>query len=144
MKSSIKAYVITISAGTGCYRHLKISADATLAELSEEILDAFEFMDDHAHAFFMDNRAWSDADSYYMEMDDEEDDDRHTSDYTLRKAGFVTGKKFVYVFDFGDDWHFQCRVLKELDTAVKEPEIIRSVGEPPVQYKPESWDEDED
>ena len=64
MSRSNKTYIISVSAGTGCYRHIKIAADATLESLSTEILDAFDFMDDHAHAFFMDNHSWSDADSY--------------------------------------------------------------------------------
>lgn len=132
----MNTFVISVSMGTGCYRHIKISADATLEDLSCVILEAFDFINDHAHAFFMDNRAWSDADSYYMKMEDEEDAERHTCEYTLQAAGLHTGKKFTYVFDFGDDWQFRCNVLKELnETAATElPQIIRSVGDPPEQY----------
>ena len=142
-KKADKAYVISVSIGTGCYRHIKISASAMLAELSEAILDAFDFFNDHAHAFFMDNRAWSDADSYYYEMVDEDNEERHTCDFTLAGAGVCVDKKFVYVFDFGDDWRFQCKVLKELPELVEIPEIVRAKGEAPPQY--EGWDdEDED
>ena len=35
---------------------------ATLEELSDEILDVFESFNDHAHAFFMNNRAWMETD----------------------------------------------------------------------------------
>lgn len=48
--------VISVSLGTGCYRHLKISDQAKLEELNDEILDAFEFINDHASAFLMNNR----------------------------------------------------------------------------------------
>ncbi|OQB23430.1 MAG: Plasmid pRiA4b ORF-3-like protein [Firmicutes bacterium ADurb.Bin182] len=145
MPTKQKTLVISVSAGTGCYRHIKISDHATLEELSSKILDAFEFIEDHAHAFFMDNRAWSDTDSYYMAMEDEEDDERHTCDFTLRKAGLKPGKKFVYVFDFGDDWRFHCRVLQILDEQTDEPEVIRTKGEPPDQFSfDDDWDEDEE
>ena len=45
------SYVISVSVGTGCYRHIQISQKASLFRLHEAILEAFEFEDDHAHAF---------------------------------------------------------------------------------------------
>lgn len=138
-----KALVISVSAGTGCYRHIKISNQVTLEELSDEILNAFDFMNDHVHAFFMDNRAWSHVDSYFMAMEYDEDDNRYTRDYTLHKAGLEPDKKFLYIFDFGDEWRFECRVLKELDESMEEPQVIRAKGEPPLQYAEyDDWDED--
>jgi len=53
-----KSLVLSVSAGTGCYRHIQISEGATLQKLSSAILAAFEFFDDHLHSFFMNNRAW--------------------------------------------------------------------------------------
>lgn len=137
MDAADKAYVISVTLMKGCYRHIRISADAMLVQLSSEILSAFYFDDDHAHAFFMDNRAWSDANSYYMDMEDDDEDEkmsRHTDDYTLRQAGLAAESKFLYIFDFGEEWRFQCRVLKVLDEQVEKAEVIRSVGEPPRQY----------
>lgn len=84
----------------------------------------------------MNNRLWTDDDCFYAEFVDEDDEYRHTCDYTLRKAGLYAAQKFVYVFDFGDNWEFRCRVLKILDEQTKIPEVIRSKGEPPKQYAP--------
>lgn len=134
------SYVISVSAGTGCYRHIQISQKASLFRLHEAILEAFEFEDDHAHAFFMDNRIWSQYDAYYsMKMDSH---DRLTKSRKLEKLNLKKGSQFKYVFDFGDEWRFQCKVLRELEEDTKTPLVIRSVGEPPEQY-PE-WEEDED
>lgn len=139
-----KSLVISVSVGTGCYRHIKISDQATLQELSDEILDAFEFFNDHLHEFFMDNRAWSDIDSYSMLMEDDEGG-RYTCDYTLQDVGLKPGKKFLYIFDFGDEWRFPCRVLKALNESTEEPQVIRTMGKPPIQYGDlDIWDEDED
>ena len=58
----------------------------------------------------------------------------------------TAGRKFKYVFDFGDDWTFQCRVLRELDEITAEPVIIRKKGEAPPQYPEwdeEDWDEED-
>lgn len=143
-------FVISVSIGTGCYRHLRISNDATLEELSKAILWAFDFYNDHAHAFFMDNSAWSRRNCYYCKEVDEDGEYRHTCDHLLRDV-LAEGKKFKYVFDFGDDWEFACRVLRTMPDFAQEPcredhdegdlgggrtvEILREVGESPEQYR---------
>ena len=146
-----KSFVISVSLLKGCYRHIQIAQDATLEALSSVILQAFAFDDDHMHAFFMDNVAWSEADCYYMDTMDDEDDDneRHTCDFRLRLVMRV-GSKFKYVFDFGDNWQFQCRVLSEKTWDAPSPHdapldsyalVIRAVGEAPEQYG--DWEEEE-
>lgn len=136
----MESFVISVSLGTGCYRHIQISANATLYKLHQAILKAFEFEDDHEHAFFMDNHVWSSADAYFSSK--AESGDRLTKKYTLKKLQLAKGQKFKYVFDFGDEWEFQCKVLRELEEDTKTPLVIRSVGESPEQY-PE-WEEYED
>lgn len=139
IRMNTKSYVISVSIGTGCYRHIKISGKATLEELSEAILDAFDFDNDHLHAFFMSNRAWDDEECYYSPYAEEEFPATDTC--RLQFIGLEEGKKFLYIFDFGDDWKFQCKVLKVLDEDTKAPEIVRTKGEAPQQY-PE-FDEDD-
>ncbi len=127
-----RSYVISVSAGTGCYRHIRISEDATLFDLHGAILEAFGFADDHAHAFFMNNQTWSDTDSYYSERTEEES--RRTCDYKLSEMALYAGKRFKYVFDFGDEWVFSCKVLRVSDEPCGLPAVVRSKGEAPKQY----------
>lgn len=133
-------YVVSVSCGTACYRHIRISAGMTLFDLHEAIIDAFEFIDDHAHAFFMNNRIWDDDDSYYSDMIEEEE--RFTTDYKLHELELEVGSKFKYVFDFGDEWVFECKLLKILDETTKVPEVILEKGEPPLQYDYDDEDDD--
>ena len=144
MKSRInipkKTYVISVSLMKGCYRHIQIASDKTLEELSQAILDAFDFCDDHLHAFFMDNKMWSEDDSYYA---DAEDGQRDTFKYKLGQLGLEKDKKFVYLFDFGDEWDFGCKVLKVIDGVCEDTKILRSAGEPPVQYPELEYDDDD-
>lgn len=130
---SKQSYVISVSLGTGCYRHIQISCDSTLLELHWAILDAFDFTDDHAHAFFMDNKKWSEFDCYYVEGIEEYY--RTTNRYNLNQAGLYKGKEFKYIFDFGDEWTFQCKVLRIIEKSTDKPVIIRSKGEAPDQYE---------
>lgn len=139
----MESFVISVSLGTGCYRHIQISANATLYKLHQAILKAFEFEDGHEHAFFMDNHVWSSADAYFSSK--AEAGDRLTKKYTLKKLQLAKGQKFKYVFDFGDEWEFQCKVLRELEEDTKTPLVIRSAGESPEQYPEwEEYEEDED
>lgn len=135
-----KSYVISVSLGAGCYRHIQISCNALLLELHFAIIDAFGFDDDHAHAFFMDNKIWSDWDSYYMEG--VESGVRTTRKYRLSQAGLCKGMKFKYLFDFGDEWVFQCKVLKVVEEETKKPVVVKIKGEAPEQYP--DWDDDWD
>lgn len=140
------SYVISVSIDTGCYRHIQIDANATLHEFHEAIQDAFQFDDDHMYAFFMDNRAWSQRNAYFRTKD--KPGDRIASAYKLHQVGLSKSKRFLYLFDFGDEWHFQCKVLQELEDSTSVPCIIRSVGESPEQYPDfedeDDWDEEDD
>lgn len=133
------SYVISVSAGTGCYRHIQISKSANLYKLHKAIINAFDFEDDHAHAFFMDNHYWSEYGAFFsMKM---HGDERLTKSMKLKKLNLSKGDQFKYVFDFGDEWRFQCKVLREVEDDIDIPCVIRSVGESPEQYP--DWDEEE-
>jgi len=149
-----KSLVLSVSVGTGCYRHIQISENRTLESLSSAILSAFDFMDDHLHSFFMSNIAW-DEDSeypcYYNEMDDERaelfGESGFTNEVTLREFDMTKGDRFLYIFDYGDEWRFWVKVLRVIDEDTKVPVILKSKGEV-VQYpyddEEEDWDDDEE
>ncbi len=141
MKSRIhyQTFVISVSLGKGCYRHLKISGRETLEELSDSILWAFDFDNDHLHAFFMNNKIWDTSACYSSPY--AEDGCPSTAKHTIQSVGLQVGQKFLYLFDFGDEWCFECKVLKILDEDAKETELIRVKGKAPEQY-PE-YDEEE-
>ena len=52
------------------------------------------------------------------------------------------GTKFKYVFDFGEEWSFQCKVLRVLEEPCGKPAVIRSIGEAPEQYPEEDAPDD--
>ena len=60
----------------------------------------------------------------------------------VRAAGYPKkGDKFKYLFDFGDEWRFQCRVMQELEEKTRNSRVIKSVGDSPAQYP--DWDDEE-
>lgn len=144
-----KYAVISVSAGTGCYRHVKVPLNKKLSWFADVILDLFEFDNDHLYAFFMNNRLWDDSDAYYFQPDDYFS--RNVEKYKLSEVGITDKKQFKFLFDFGDEWVFQCKVLRIENDGKDDAELLRSVGEPPEQYpdyddwdEEEFWDEDND
>ena len=149
VRTNKKYAVISVSAGTGCYRHVKVPLNKKLSWFADVILDLFEFDNDHLYAFFMNNRLWDDSDAYYFQPDDYFS--RNVEKYKLSEAGITDKKQFKFLFDFGDEWVFQCKVLRIENDGKDDAELLRSVGEPPEQYpdyddwdEEEFWDEDND
>mgnify|MGYP001030745072 FL=1 len=128
-----QSYVISVSCRKGCYRHIQISGGNTLEDLHNAIQDAFAFDNDHAYAFFMDNCQWSKRDAYYAPGIGQFDE-RSAGDFCLNQLDLEAGKQFKYLFDFGDEWVFQCRVLRVLEEQTEQPAVVRVQGEPPEQY----------
>jgi len=142
-----RSYIISVSIQPGCYRHIRISANMTLENLHEIIISETEFRDvQHLHAFFMDNKVWGSHDSFYGydANGGNQPGDRIDRDVRLSQLALFKGKQFVYVFDFGEEWTFKCRVLQVLDEDTEKPVVIRSKGEPPGQYADEDLNEDDD
>ncbi|MDO4328512.1 MAG: hypothetical protein Q4C66_04150 [Lachnospiraceae bacterium] len=80
----------------------------------------------------MDNQAWSQWDCYYAKG--LEKNDRTTDRYRLDQVGLHKEMKFKYIFDFGDEWTFQCKVLRIVEGRTLKPLVVRSKGAAPDQY----------
>lgn len=64
---------------------------------------------------------------------------------TLETLALKKGKKFLYLFDYGDEWRFDVKVHAinpDADPALDYPLLVESVGEAPIQYP--DWDEADD
>ena len=141
-QAPVEAWIISVKFRKGCYRHIQIPKTKTLAELADVILWSFDFENDHAHAFFMDNVAWSHADSYFLSFVIDDVEERYTENVYLDILSVK--QKFKFIFDFGDEWCFECQVLREIAAEDEESYIVREVGTPPEQYPDyDSFDDEE-
>ncbi|MGN0576671.1 MAG: DUF6930 domain-containing protein [Ruminococcus sp.] len=131
IKKNNISYVISVSVGTGCYRHIRISGDRTLDDFAGCILDSFDFDFDHLYSFYMDNKWWSHVNCYNHPYSEEPP---FADRVILAQLGLQKGTAFKFLFDFGDEWRFQCKVLRVLDEDTPEELIVRSVGKSPEQY----------
>jgi hypothetical protein len=76
-----------------------------------------------------------------IELD--EDDARDVRATTLASLDLKKGKKFLYLFDYGDEWQFTIKVdavNRNADPNRDYPLLVESVGDAPEQYP--DWEEE--
>ena len=125
-----------------CYRIIKASMDHTLKDLHKAIQYAFEFDCDHLYAFYMDCNIRSHENVYWGG----DDESPFASETLIGQFAWKVGQKFVYLFDFGDEWIFNIQVMEinSEEEIGKFPQAIEFKGTPPPQYPPLDEDEEED
>ena len=127
-----ETYVIKVLLKRGVWRRFQLSSRHTLHDLHKVILKAYEFDDDHLYAFFMEGTPWKGA-AYWSPHNDE---GPFTNKIKLGSLDLVTKQKFLYLFDFGDEWRFLVQIEKIIKdgTGVLKPTILETCGESPEQY----------
>ena len=137
-KPIVNSYLFSVAVAPEITRDIRIAADATFADLSGAILKAFDFDDDHLHVFFMSGRLRDQSTAIYCEYVDYAE--IFSSEVRLNDLNMRCGKQFLYLFDFGDEWRFECRLKDKLVEHTDEPTVVASVGTAPKQYPhEEEW-----
>ena len=114
-------------------RAIEFRADQTLHDLHKAIQDVFELDDDHAYAFFLNNSAWDRT----FEYGGPDVPSANQADAALLGAlPLRKNKRFLYLFDFGDELRHEVRMVGEGTTDAKGryPRVIESIGAAPPQY----------
>ena len=130
------------------WRRIAIPGKWVLEDLSDAILDAFDFDNDHLHQFTYRSRSGREIRVTHEAIDYEP---RHTDEIRIGDAPLAPGEKMTYLFDFGDNWEFEV-MLEEIappDPKAKKARIIEKHGQAPPQYwsedeNDEDWEEDDE
>jgi hypothetical protein len=136
-------YEFQVSLDSDCYRVIECGGDDTFDDLHLAIQNAFLFDNDHLYAFFMDGKRWSrrSIHSPYSE------EPPFADEVCIGEARMRPKQKILYLFDFGDQWVFEVKLLsiREGEPDFNRPFVTKSVGEAPEQYPSEDyWDDDWD
>lgn len=130
--------------GGSCIRVLRMNLEDSLYDLHQAIQQAVSFDDDHLYEFCVGTGMMK---RVYLPPDAINSGNELSVDTNLRNLDLYKGQKFTYLFDFGDRWYFDIKVLEIREGAVEEPEIIKAVGDAPEQYpcyeEEEEWEEEE-
>jgi hypothetical protein len=144
--SSTNAYIfkVKLSHDKHIYREIAIRGDQTFAQLHETIFTAFDRYDDHLYSFFFtqgnkSRSRFSDApeitdprnmeDSGYKEI-------YNAEETRINKFPMTPGRKFEYMFDFGDEWLHEVELLSVNPASPngKYPAVVKRKGASPEQY----------
>ena len=114
-------------------RKLAVPHDAVLHDFAMSILDAFNFDYDHLYEFVYKNELGKNETVMHPFSDD---GDFWADDMTLGEMPIYEGMTFVFHYDFGDDWRFECQVESLIKEGGKytEPKVIEKKGRAPKQY----------
>src|SRR6266508_2698297 len=130
------------------WRELELTGDQTLGDLGEAIPVAFGFHDLHLWSFFLSGKPW-DRTTEYARSPDPADGPRARAADRLRIRDAPAGKELLFLFDYGDEWHFGVRLVrtgKAPAPGVRYPKVVASHGQAPPQYPivEDDWDEEAD
>lgn len=133
----MKTYIfkVTLAFDKRIYREIEILENQLLDDLHLAIFKAFEFEEMHLYSFFMSNKPWDQKSEYCSPHAD----GRSAKKITISSLKLLPKQKFLYIFDYGDDWRFEVEFCGNGDFKEKQkyPKIIKSVGQSPKQYPDE-------
>jgi len=106
------------------WRRILVSDDLTLNDLHYIIQIAMGWMNSHLHQFIIDNEYYSDPE---FDLDELGDDIKDETRVLLSALRLKPNKKFLYEYDFGDDWFHEITVEKVLspDAGTEYPVCIK-------------------
>ena len=123
---------------TEIWREIEVAANQTLADLGNAIPLAFDFDDPHLWSFFFSGKAWDRATEYALHSEANllgGARPRAAGRIQLREAPFpgATGKKeFLFLFDYGDEWHFGVKlqrvVTEQVESGAQYPRVVANQG----------------
>jgi len=126
------------------YRTLEFAGGQTLETVHRAIQDVFDLDDDHLYSFFLTNRAWDRKD--VVSLSPEHPWERDVATTRLASLDLAVGRKFLYLFDFGDELRHSIEVVAKgrREPAASYPRVIESQGKAPAQYESDEFDDVED
>jgi hypothetical protein len=125
-------------------RVIELTEEHTLHDAHLAIQRALDLDKDHPYAFFLNNRAHDPT----FEFGHVDSGARHRADESrLGALGLVARKRFVYVFDLGDDLRHDVQVVgfDRAEAGIQYPRVVESIGAAPPRYpNPEDDEADGD
>jgi tetratricopeptide (TPR) repeat protein len=135
--ANIYTFKVSLKDSPEVWRKIEIKGDQNLHHLHKAIFKAFERYDEHLYAFFLSNKPW-DAKSEYG-IPDPESNAKNAKRARIESLDLRLKKKFLYLFDFGDEWWHSIQLLdiRHGEASGRYPRVVESHGEAPPQYDEE-------
>ncbi|MCF2940412.1 plasmid pRiA4b ORF-3 family protein [Paenibacillus alkaliterrae] len=146
-----KIFKITLTDWNGAvrgkpYRKIAVQENASLYDLAEAALSAFDFDMDHLFGFYDNLKNWARSEEGYELFADIGDKMNFpgVKKAKVSKVFHTPKQKMLLLFDYGDEWRFVVQYLEDGDLrGTKLPVILDSKGKAPDQYGGFSDEDDE-
>jgi hypothetical protein len=144
---AIYKFKIFVEDNEDIYREIEILSSQTFEDFHGIIQDAFKFDKKHSASFFVSDDYWRKDQEVTLKKEDLELDEEEIRLKVAPKklmsatkiARFIENprQRFLYVFDPAVKWTFCLELMKILPDNPKGsyPAIVKSIGNPPKQYK---------
>jgi predicted Zn-dependent protease len=118
------------------WRMIDIKGNQMLSTLHKGIYKAFDRFDEHAYSFFLKNIPWDKENEYTSPGMETEGKAKLASRIRIDSVELYGGTKFLYLFDFGDEWWHNVELVSVTlkNTRAKYPRIAEKHGKSPPQY----------
>jgi len=119
------------------WRRIKIHGDMTLEDLTDTILESFDFDKDHLYSYY-----YEDLFGRTIEINSPNSyEEPFTTEKQIGEIPLSIGSSMKFIFDFGDYWEFQILLedIKQRSEKLEYPIVIDEFGKSPEQYI--SWDD---
>jgi hypothetical protein len=125
----------------GAQRRFSVPSACDFESLAAAILASVDFDEDHLYRFELQS-AW--RLKRYLNHEFMEDKP-YAAEIAVGEVGLEIGDRFVFRFDFGDNWEFEIEVRDIIANRTETIQLIHSTGKPPTQYRDfdEDWQEDD-
>lgn len=132
---------VALSGRLSTYRDIEIEAAQSLYRLAQAIVAAFGFDFDHAFGFYTGLTERTISRQYpkyelFADMGEADPGVLGVKKTKVTQAFPSVGHILVFLFDYGDGWHFRVKLTKagKKLAKTKYPRVIASRGEAPEQY----------
>jgi len=135
------------------WREIEVAANQTLADLGEAIPLAFGFTDPHLWSFFLSGKAWDRRTQYALDSSPGPFGElglpaaRRALIGAVPFPGVRGTKEFLFLFDYGDEWHFWVKLVRTSDVVAPDvayPRVVAKHGKAPPQYEGMEDEEEDD
>ena len=126
-------YTFKVSLHSGLWRKISLSHHHYLSDPHLAIQEAFDFDNDHLYTFYIGGKRNTGKPIYCPEVEEE---GKTTDEVNIADLRLFRGQKIFYLFDFGDEWWFDIKLLKiDKETPLPlQPVIVDRQCKSPEQY----------
>ncbi|MFC1981439.1 hypothetical protein ACFLVN_04260 [Chloroflexota bacterium] len=107
-----------------------------LSSLHKAIFKALDRFEEHEYSFFLSNKSNDRGSEYASPGIGADGTVNLASRIRIDSVELYGGKKFLYLFDYGDEWWHEVELMSVTErlTRAKYPRVVKKHGKSPPQY----------